>query len=147
MRTPRQALRHIADRIKAGERFKAGMCKQETREAYLIPSDGSDDAAEAWSRTRYRFKGAWIPGAFMWWTGGTPDPDTGRRHGHVAVCGWRVGYIKTVDYPKSGRWNTTTVAQLERAWPRIDYAGTSLDIDGHMPRPFLPRIVRRWTHS
>lgn len=140
MRTPREALAYITGQMKTGATFALGMCKRESREAYLIPSDGSDDATEAWGRTRYRVHGAWIPGAFLWWTGGS------KGHGHVAVCGWRVGNIRTVDYPRAGRWNKTTVSALEHAWPAIDYAGMSLDIDGKLPRRHLPRIVRRWDH-
>lgn len=141
MRTPLQARRTIAGWIKAGRLLaKAGMCKAETRGAYLIESDGSDDATEAWGRTRYRVHGAWIPGAFMWWTGGSAG------HGHVAVMAYRRGRLLTVDYPRTRRWNRTTVAELEAAWPGIRFAGVSLDIDGKLPRRHLPRIVRRWDH-
>jgi hypothetical protein len=142
MRTPREALAYITRQINAGALLdKVGMCKRECREAYLIDSDGSDDATEAWDRTRYRIKGAWVPGMFLWWTGG------GAGHGHVAIAGWRIGHIRTVDYPRTRRWNRTTVAKLEAAWPTIRYAGTSLDIDGELPRRHLPKIVRRWDHS
>lgn len=142
MRTPAEALKTIRGWINAGRQLdRAGMCKQETREAYLIPTDGSEDAAEAWSRTRYRVTGAWIPGAFLWWTGGSAG------HGHVAVCGWRRGRIRTVDFPHARRWNDTTVVKLEAAWPGIRYAGMSLDIDGKLPRRHLPRIIVRWDHS
>jgi hypothetical protein len=141
MRTPREALAYITAQMKAGTTFRRGMCKRMCREAYRIASDGSDDATEAWSRTRYRVPGAWIPGAFIWWTGGSDG------HGHVAVMGWKTGHIRTVDYPRSGRWNSTTVHALETAWPGIRFAGVSLDIDGQVPRDHLPREVRPWNHS
>jgi hypothetical protein len=146
MRTWREALRFTTNEIKHGEPFGIGLCKMKTREAYLIPTDGSQDAAEAWSRTRHRFHGLWIPGGLIWWTGGTPDPQTGRRRGHVAQMGWRKGRIRSVDYPRTHHWNNTTVAELEKAWPRLEFAGTSLDIDGKTVRA-MPRIIRRWSHS
>jgi hypothetical protein len=142
MRTPKEALAWIGRQVKSGPSFAAGWCKRKCREAYLIDSTGPEtDATQEWAATRYRVKGAWIPGAFLWWTGGSEG------HGHVAICGWRVGHIKTVDYPRTGHWNTTTVAALEKAWPKIRWAGMSPDIDGRVPRRHLPRIVRRWDHA
>lgn len=140
IRTWREALAFLTKLQRYGAPFKPNECKQRTRfDAYGYGSDGSKDATEAWSRTRHRFHGRWIPGAFIWWTGGSEG------HGHVALCGYRKGYIRTVDYPREGHWNTTTVAELERAWPLIKWAGMSLDCDGRTVRRF-PRIVRRWSH-
>lgn len=139
-RTVREAMAWISREIKYGRTFKPGMCKRECREAYLIASDGAEDAAEAWSRTDHRVTGQWVRGAFVWWTGGSDG------HGHVAICRWRRGHIRTVDYPRRGRWNNTTVAELEAVWPRIRYAGMSLDIDGVKVRR-LPPLRRTWRHS
>lgn len=144
-RTYRQALKFITGLIRKRFKFESGRCKQMCREAYNIPTDGSIDAADAFGRTRHRFHGLWIPGAFIWWRGGTPDPRTGKRHGHVAIMGWRKGRIRSVDYPRVGEWNNTTVKELEAAWPLIEFAGTSLDIDG-VPVRRIPLVVRRWTH-
>lgn len=140
MRTVTGALAYINAQVERGARFSVGMCKRETREAYLIDSDGSGDATTAWRRTDHRFTGQWVRGAFMWWTGGAEG------HGHVAVCAWRKGHLRTVDYPRVGHWNRTTVEELEDAWPSIRYAGMSLDIDGVRVRR-LPAIRRRWSHA
>jgi hypothetical protein len=141
-RLPREALAFLRAQVDHGTGFEPGWCKRKCREAYRIDSSGPEtDATHEWGATRYRVRGAWIPGGFMWWTGGSEG------HGHVAVMAHEVGTIFTVDYPRAGHWNRTTVASLERAWPRIRYAGISLDIDGVNPRPQLPSRVRRWDHS
>lgn len=119
--------------------FEVGMCKRQTRQAFGVPSDGSDDAAEAWGRTLVRVAGnQWIPGMLLWWLGGAGG------HGHVAFADHEVGWIWTVDYPVAGHWNRVPMDQLERAWPNLRYAGASLDIDGVqvVPRPVpkMPRI-------
>jgi hypothetical protein len=139
-RTVRECMAYLAREIRYGSRFRYGLCKRKTREAYLIDSDGSPTAAVAWSRTRHRFHGLWIWGGLIWWTGGS-DGD-----GHVAIMRWRKGHIRSVDYPRTGHWNNTTVAKLEEAWPRIRFAGTSLDIDGVTVRK-MPRVARRWSHT
>lgn len=138
-RSVREAAAYIGEQIKSGTQFPPGWCKSKTREAYDVPSDGSPDATTAWNRTKHRFTGQWIWGGFIWWTGGSEG------HGHVAFMRWRKGHIRTVDFPNVGHWNNTTVAELEKAWPKIVFAGTSLDIDGVTVRK-LPRILRRWTH-
>jgi hypothetical protein len=144
-RTVQQAAEFIGREIRFGNQFRSGLCKRKTREAYLIPSDGTQDATDAWHRTKHRFKNAWIWGGLIWWVDGTPDPDTGKRHGHVAFMRWRKGHIRSVDFPRVGHWNNTTVTALEKAWPNITFAGTSLDIDGVTVRR-MPRFIRRWSH-
>lgn len=144
-RTVKEAATYIGEQIRIGPPFRHGLCKRKTREAYGIPSDGTIDAADAFDKTRHRFHGAWIWGGLIWWKGGTPDPETGKRHGHVAFMRWRKGHIRTVDFPRVGHWNNTTVTALEEAWPEITFAGTSLDIDGVTVRK-MPRVIRRWSH-
>jgi hypothetical protein len=139
MRTPREVLRYLRYQERYGRAFDSGMCLKETHDAYLVPSDGTPDATTGWERTRRKFFHRWVPGAFMWWTGGS------HGHGHVAICAWKKGFIRTVDYPHMGHWNTVTVAELEKAWPNIKYAGMSLDIDGVKVRR-MPRLFRRWSH-
>lgn len=139
MRTVSEALAYVNAQTRTGERFPVGWCKRKTREAYLIPSDGTSTAAEAWRRTRHRFTGRWIRGGFIYWTGGA-DGD-----GHVAIMALRKGRIRSVDYPRHGHWNKTTVAALEAAWPDLVFAGTALDIDGAQVRK-LPRMIRPWRH-
>jgi hypothetical protein len=138
-RSVKEAQRYIATQIQHGTQFRSGLCKRKTREAYNIPSDGTADAAGAWAKTRHRFRGAWIWGGLIYWTGGSEG------HGHVGVMRWRKGRIRSVDYPRSGRWNNTTVAELEAAWPALRFAGTALDIDGVTVRR-MPRVIRRWSH-
>lgn len=139
-KTVNQAMRYISDQIKNGQRFRVGQCKRKTREAFDIPSDGSPSAAVSWSRTDHRFSGMWMRGGLIWWTGGTDGL------GHVAVMRWRKGRIRSVDHPRTGHWNNTTVEALERDWPKLHFAGTSRDIDGVTVRK-MPRIIRRWSHG
>jgi hypothetical protein len=82
-RTVNQAMSYLSDQIKNGKPFKSGLCKLKTREAYLIESDGSPDAATSWRRTKHRFSGVWMRGAFVYWTGGSEG------NGHVAMMSWR----------------------------------------------------------
>lgn len=139
MRTRKEMLEYIRREIRYGNPFPSGWCKRKSREAYLIPSDGTPNASGAWEKTDHRVKGYWVPGAFVWWRGGS-DGD-----GHVAICRWRKGRIFTVDFPNVGRWNRTSIAALEAAWPSITWAGMSLDIDGVKVRR-MPRFPRRWQH-
>lgn len=139
-RSVKEAMAFIAREIKEGPKFRSGLCKRKTREAFLIPSDGTGNATGAWNKTRHRFHGAWIWGGLIYWTGGSEG------NGHVAVMRWRKGHIRSVDYPRTGHWNNTTVEALEAAWPNIRFAGTALDIDGVTVRR-MPRVIRRWFHA
>lgn len=127
-RTPEQAIQWTHDRglIPGG----AGWCKRETRSAYGVPSDGSNDATEAWSRTTRRHSTATVPprGSVVWWTGGR------NGHGHVAIS-LGDGRIRTTDLPSSGRWGTARLSDPERLWG-LRYMGWSEDIDG--VRVFVP---------
>lgn len=121
-----QALAYVADPELNGEPFPVGLCKQRTRIAFDVDSDGSVDAAEAWSRTKHRIPltlADWRP-AILWWTGGSEG------HGHVAFTDPTPGLIWTVDFPGTGRWNRCSKVRLEAAWPALTYVGASLDIDG-----------------
>lgn len=137
MRTKREAIAAIARQSANGPRFEVGLCKRKTREAYGIPSDGSQDATEAWSRTRYRFAGVWIPGAFAWWKGGS------HGHGHVAVLAFAYGELWTVDAKRSGYWDRVPFDRIEHWAPALTFAGLSLDIDGKVPVR-IPSQLRRW---
>ncbi len=127
-RTPEQALAWTQQRgaIPGG----AGWCKRETRTAYNVPSDGSNDATEAWSRTKRRHSTATVPprGAIVWWTGGR------NGHGHVAISQGG-GFIRSTDLPISGRWGTAKLSDPERLWG-LRYVGWSEDIEG--VRVFTP---------
>lgn len=125
-RTVSQALAYLRRERNTGAKFPAGMCKQETREAYLIPSDGSDDATEAWSRTRHRLTKSdpWTPGAFAWWTGGSEG------HGHVAICDTTPGYVWSVDALRAGHWDRVLLASISAQWSQLREAGFSADIEG-----------------
>jgi len=140
-RTPREALEYLRAQVDHGAPFEPGWCKRKSRGAYLIESTGTErTAAVEWTATRFRVPGAWIPGAFAWWTGGSEGA------GHVGILAHELGVLFTVDYPRVGHWNRTTIHDLERAWPRIRWAGISLDIDHVNPRAHLPRRVIRWDH-
>lgn len=138
MRTKREAIAFVRHQSEHGPRFDAGLCKRQTRIAYGIPSDGSDDAAEAWTRTHYRLgSGVWVPGAFAWWTGGS------HGHGHVAFCAFKFGHVWSVDAHRSGYWDRVPFARIEAWAPSLTFRGFTLDIDGKVPVR-IPTTIRRF---
>jgi hypothetical protein len=140
-RTVKEMAAYVNNAVDHGMAFGVGWCKKMCgTDAYLIPSDGTPDATSAWQHTRHRFTGAWIWGAFAYWTGGS------HGHGHVVIMRWRKGHVFSTDYPRAGHWNRTTIAALEAAWPEIKWAGTALDING-VPVRTMPRVIRRWSHG
>lgn len=126
-RTVDEALAYIRQQAKEGEPFEVGWCKRETREAYLIPSDGSDDATEAWDRADHKHPTtltAGIPrGAFCWWAGGADN------HGHVAIAAGN-GLCWSVDIFRPGRWDLVAIDRVAQHWPNLRFVGWSEDIDG-----------------
>lgn len=120
MRTTEQALAWT----RRGQTFAKGWCKRMCRTAYDVPSDGSNDAAEAWSRTKHRGDPRTAPprGALVWYVGGSAGD------GHVAISEGN-GMIRSTDAPVTGRWGT-----VPRSWPvehwGMRYVGWSRDIDG-----------------
>lgn len=137
MRGKKEAIAHIARQSEHGPRFPVGMCKQQTRLAYDVPSDGSQDATEAFGRTHYRINGVWVPGAFAWWTGGS------HGHGHVAVLAFHYGLVWSVDVKRPGYWDRVPFEQIHRWAPSLVFRGLSLDIDGKVPVR-VPSSMRRW---
>lgn len=126
-RTVDDALAYIHEQSKTGEPVDLGWCKREAREAYLIESDGSDDAAEAWDRADYKHTDgttAGIPrGAFVWWLGGSEG------HGHVAISAGH-GLCWTVDFLRPGMWDLAAIDNVAQRWSALHFAGWSEDIDG-----------------
>lgn len=126
-RTVDQALEFVRTQSKQGPPFDVGMCKRETREAYLIASDGSRDAAEAWERADHKHSQTLtdgIPrGAFLWWLGGSQD------HGHVAISAGN-GLCWTVDFLRDGMWDLAATDTIAQYWPDLRFVGWSEDIDG-----------------
>lgn len=140
-----RALETVRHQSLAGPPFKVGMCKQQTRLAFMVPSDGSADATTAWGRTRHRGIGRAPRGAIVWWTGGTGG------HGHVAISDG-AGWCWSVDIRRSGFWDRVPVAEIASSWPALRYVGWSEDIDGVRvieldpptpPAPFTPTRVQR----
>lgn len=131
-RSPEQAISWTQTRgaIPGG----AGWCKRETRTAYDVPSDGSEDATQAFHRTKFRHSSATVPprGAVCWWTGGR------NGHGHVAIS---LGEhrIRSTDLPVSGHWGTAHLDDPSQLWG-LRYEGWSEDIDG--VRVFRPAPVK-----
>jgi len=114
------------------------MCKKMCREAYAVPSDGSEDATEALSRVQELHRTGTPPrGALVWYTGGRSG------HGHVAISEGG-GMIRSTDLPTSGQWGTVPRDEPVKAWG-LRYAGWSPDIDGVRvlaePRP-KPKPVK-----
>lgn len=140
-RTPDQALKSTHDH--SGP-FKAGMCKKMTREAYGVPSDGSEDATEALGRVDFLHRTGTPPrGAIVWYTGGRSG------HGHVCIAEGG-GMIRTTDLPTSGHWGTVPRDTPVKEWG-LRYAGWSEDIDGvrvitvakPKPKPAKPKPPSR----
>lgn len=128
MRTPEQAIQWTERRgpIPGGR----GWCKRETRSAFDVASDGSEDAAQAFRRTKHRHSPATVPprGAVCWWTGGR------NGHGHVAIS-LGGGRIRSTDLPTSGAWGSVNLSTPSTVWG-LHYEGWSEDIDG--ARVFVP---------
>lgn len=126
-RTVAQAIADIKAQSAHGLPFKPGMCKQRTRLAYGVPSDGSASASEAWSRTRHRHPASTVAdaprGALIWWTGGS------KGHGHVGIKAGNA-YVWSVDIKRPGRWDKVPIEQITRSWPSLRLVGWSEDIDG-----------------
>jgi hypothetical protein len=136
MRTRLQAIAACQIASRTGETDRVGLCQARTRGKYLIPSDGSPDAATAHSRTKHRFTGLWVPGAFAWWTGGT------HGHGHVAICAWRKGYVWTVDFKRPGKWDRVKLDNITKVW-HLKFAGFSRDNDAKTILA-MPAHPRKW---
>lgn len=135
--TPDEAIAHCAAQV--GTPFKVGLCKQRTRIAYAVPSDGSGSATEAWHRTDHRLSvpGSLAPrGALLWWTGGA------NGYGHVAIADGKGG-AWSVDIIRSGYWGHVPFAEIGRTWPNLAFAGVSRDIDGVVvvPAPVAEKPV------
>lgn len=135
-RTVDQAIASVAYQHDHGPRFEgpnlgAGQCKKRTRLAYGVPSDGSNDAAEAWTLTDHRIQAtpATAPrGSLAWWTGGSEG------HGHVTIMDGHGG-THTVDQDRPGFWNHCAFSAIANWAPRLKFAGFSLDIDGVLVVP------------
>lgn len=144
-RTVNQALDYLRREQKTGAKFEPGYCKRETREAYLIPSDGSGSATEAFGRTDHRFTTAapWTPGAFAWWLGGAEG------NGHVGILDTTPGYVWSVDILREGRWDRVLYASVSAKWRNLREVGFSADIDGvqvvKVPTATPTRITRART--
>lgn len=130
-RTPVAAVAAARQQSEHGPPFAPNLCKRQTRLAFSVPSDGSTNAATAWTRTDHRLPDSapWTPGALVWWTGGTGG------HGHVAFCAYRTGYVWSVDIKRPGYWDRVPLEQITRTWPRLKFAGRSRDIDGVIVAP------------
>lgn len=144
-RTPEQAIAWTRERglipDEHGNAIGApGWCKRETRSAYGVPSDGTNDAAEAFARTKFRHSSQTVPprGAVCWWLGGR------NGHGHVAISAGN-GSIRTTDLPTSGRWGTVDLSVPSTRWA-LRYQGWTEDIDGVRvftpPKPKPSRLAR-----
>lgn len=124
--TPDTALARCYQQARSGPAFEPGHCKQETREVYSVPSDGSKSAAIGWLRTDHRLNvaGDKAPrGSLLWWTGGS------NGYGHVAIADGE-GWVWTVDAVKPGYWGRVPFGWFATHWPALDFAGVSADIDG-----------------
>lgn len=125
IRTPAQALEAARNQSKNGPRFGVNECKKRIRLLYLVPSDGSDTAAIAWTRTEFRrpVATAMPKGTLVWWTGGASGA------GHVAIYAGD-GKVWSTDILRDGYFDLVPLEQIVRDWPNLRLAGASHDIDG-----------------
>lgn len=127
VRTAEEAIAYCrAQSARPAPTAPAGFCKRETREAYGVASDGTDDASSAWRATDKRIAttGSEAPrGALVWWTGGS------NGHGHVAIADGSGG-VWSVDIRRAGYWDHVPFARIGSSWPALRFAGVSADIDG-----------------
>jgi hypothetical protein len=122
-----------------------GMCLQQTRTWYEIPSK-YPDATSGWYATDFFKMHDRNPprGAVVWWVGGS------NGHGHVAMS-LGDGTVRSTDAAGRGRVGTRPLAWFEQNWG-LQYKGWSADIndvvipelkaiyDGvHAPPPLVPQ--------
>jgi endonuclease/exonuclease/phosphatase family metal-dependent hydrolase len=125
-------------KAKLGKSNKPGMCQQEVRQLFGVPStgdfdrDGDADAHDAWKAAKARgvvvadrnVKNA-PAGAYLYFSGG--------RNGHVALGLGGDSCIST-DAAGRGRWGKAKISTLEKNWNR-EYEGYIV-VTGHGYRVF-----------
>jgi hypothetical protein len=130
-RTPSQA---VAYANRQG-RWKSGMCLQFVRTCFGVGSRYGS-ASIGWRHTKYRHTSVPPPGVPVWWTGGS------RGFGHIAISVGG-GYVRSTDFPGSGRVGKVAIKTLTRRW-RQTYRGWSEDINGvRVWRPTAARAPAR----
>lgn len=148
IRTPAQALTAAKTQSAVGPQFGINECKKRVRLLYLVPSDGAQSAAIAWTRTEFRraVATAMPLGTLIWWTGGR----TGA--GHVAIYAGS-GKVWSTDIKRTGYFDLVDLEQIARQWPSLKLAGASYDIDGvrvvtavlpppNVVKPVPPKVTR-----
>lgn len=137
MRTWKAGVAAAADMAARNVWIDRGRCKQRTREAFLIESNGTGSATESWDRAPDRHHAtdpSQIPDdCFVWWTGGSDG------FGHVAIK--TDGRLLSPGTPaEPEEWGWTTFAGM---WGNLKLAGWTHSIDGQTPpRPAPPRPPR-----
>lgn len=116
---------------KAGADIGEDNCKMRTREAFLVPSNGTGTAALSWAAAPDQHRDtnpAAAPAySFGWMTGG------GKGAGHVVVV-IPGGKILTPGGPADDdSWYETTAAALLAGWPNLRWVGWTRSIDGQFP--------------
>lgn len=126
MRASEAGIANAAKQSLDGPAYRFGMCKMAVRQQYSVPSDGSPDAAAAWSRAKLRHPTSdpdVIPrGVPVWWTGGSSG------HGHVAISAGG-GMCWSTDIRRTGYFDRVPIAHIREAWG-LRLVGWSEDIDG-----------------
>lgn len=101
-----------------------GMCLNYVWDALTsqVKSYGLRNAHAGWERTTLRrFDRTPPAGAPVYWTG--------YEHGHVALSVGG-GKVRSTDNPTNEQVSEVTLAQIERRWPGLTYAGYGLDFAG-----------------
>lgn len=127
-RTPNEALQSCADQSANGPTFPYGTCQMQAHLRYLVPSDGTPDAATAFHNAVYKFRTddpTTAPrGAFHYWIGGSSG------HGHVSLQRFlRHDATWSTDIKRTGYYDSVGVPDIHNSWG-LTYVGWSLDNDG-----------------
>lgn len=124
-------------------RTGGGLCKERTREAFLVSSNGTGTAAADWASAPDRHPGGRPEDApaysFGWATGGS----AGSGHVWVNLGGGRILTPGGPDDPH--HWHETTTRALFTGWRTLRYAGWTRTIDGKAPA--LPAAAKVDTGS
>lgn len=128
-----QLFKYLWNAKRHGPKTKEGLCKESCHIAWDIDSNGDTTAAIGWTSTKHRFRGIWVPGASVWWTGGS------HGDGHEAILARRYGYVWSKDIRRDGWWDRVPIAEIHREWPELIFAGLSLDTEGVVVTKFPKR--------
>lgn len=138
-RSVKEALAFQRHERRTGLAVWPGKCLKEQRTAYGVPSKryqpGDVTAASAFRHTEFPISAS-VPGALLWWTGGS----TGA--GHVAMSAGIIDGVLmcyTTDFRRPGHVDVAPVDAITHGWG-LHFEGATADINGVR---VIPPAVRR----